>query len=151
MITEWFYKDKPIESINDMKVHEPKVWGFVYLLLLYDSKGNLKHQYIGKKNIYSKRKKVFGKKQIAAMKDKRAKKYEYNITESDWKTYISSNKYIKTNYSKYEIKREILMFSTNDMDLKYKEAKEIICQGALEDDMFLNDGCSIRMFGKKVM
>lgn len=151
MVTEWFYDNKPIESIDDMKVHEPKVWGFVYLLSLYDSKGNIKYQYIGKKNIYSKRKKVFGKRQIAAMKDKRAKKYEYNITESDWKTYVSSNKYIKDNHSKYNVKREILMFSTNDMDLKYKEAKEIICRGCLEDDFFLNDGASLRVFGKKVM
>ena len=151
MVTEWFYDNKPIESIDDMKVHEPKVWGFVYLLSLYDSKGNIKYQYIGKKNIYSKRKKVFGKRQIAAMKDKRAKKYEYNITESDWKTYVSSNKYIKDNHSKYNVKREILMFSTNDMDLKYKEAKEIICGGCLEDDFFLNDGASLRVFGKKVM
>lgn len=152
MISNWKYKNKDINSINDMKIHEPKVWGFVYLLSLYDIKtGKLKYQYIGKKNIYSKRKRNFGKKEVAAMKDKRGKKYEYVITESDWKTYLSSNKYIKTNNNKYRIEREILMFSTNDMDLKYKEAKEIICQGALELELFLNDGCSIRMFGKKVM
>ena len=119
---------------------------------LYDIKtGELKYQYIGKKNIYSKRKRSFGKKEVASMKDKRGKKYEYVIKESDWKTYLSSNSFIKDNVNKYKIKREILMFSTNDMDLKYKEAKEIICRDALEMDLFLNDGFSLRMFGKKVM
>ena len=37
------------------------------------------------------------------------------------------------------------------MDLKYKEAKEIICQNALEDDNFLNDGVSIRKFKQRVI
>ena len=151
-ISKWHYKNKEIDSIEEMKVHEPKVWGFVYLMSLYDIKtGELKYQYIGKKNIYSKRKRSFGKKEVASMKDKRGKKYEYVIKESDWKTYLSSNSFIKDNVNKYKIKREILMFSTNDMDLKYKEAKEIICRDALEMDLFLNDGFSLRMFGKKVM
>ena len=151
-ISKWYYNDKEIDSIEEMKVHEPKVWGFVYLLTLYDIKtGELKYKYIGKKNIYSKRKRSFGKKEVASMKDKRGKKYEYVIKESDWKTYLSSNSFIKDNANKYKIKREILMFSTNDMDLKYKEAKEIICRDALEIDLFLNDGFSLRMFGKKVM
>jgi len=151
-ISKWYYNDKEIDSIEEMKVHEPKVWGFVYLMSLYDIKtGELKYQYIGKKNIYSKRKRSFGKKEVASMKDKRGKKYEYVIKESDWKTYLSSNSFIKDNANKYKIKREILMFSTNDMDLKYKEAKEIICRDALEIDLFLNDGFSLRMFGKKVM
>lgn len=150
--SNWTFKGKKIDSIEDMKIHEPKVWGFVYLMSLYDIKtGELKYQYIGKKNIYSKRKRSFGKKEVASMKDKRGKKYEYVIKESDWKTYLSSNSFIKDNANKYKIKREILMFSTNDMDLKYKEAKEIICRDALEIDLFLNDGFSLRMFGKKVM
>ena len=94
-ISKWYYNSKEIDSIEDMKVHEPKVWGFVYLMSLYDIKtGELKYQYIGKKNIYSKRKRSFGKKEVASMKDKRGKKYEYVIKESDWKTYLSSNSFI---------------------------------------------------------
>lgn len=150
--SNWTFKGKTVKNIEDMQIHEPKVWGFVYLMSLYDIKtGELKYRYIGKKNIYSKRKRSFGKKEVASMKDKRGKKYEYVIKESDWKTYLSSNSFIKDNANKYKIKREILMFSTNDMDLKYKEAKEIICRGCLEDDFFLNDGASLRVFGKKVM
>ena len=152
MIFDWKYKNKIISEINDMKKYEPNVWGFVYMMTLRDKKSNeIKYQYIGKKNIYSKRKRNFGKKEILQMKDKRSKKYEYIISESNWKSYISSNKFIKTNYNNFNIYREIILFSTNDMDLKYKEAKEIICQNALEDDNFLNDGVSIRKFKQRVV
>ena len=152
MIFDWKYKNKIISEINDMKKYEPNVWGFVYMMALRDKKSNeIKYQYIGKKNIYSKRKRNFGKKEILQMKDKRSKKYEYVISESNWKSYISSNNFIKTNYNSFNISREIILFSTNDMDLKYKEAKEIICQNALEDDNFLNDGVSIRKFKQRVV
>ena len=151
MVSNWNYRGKEILSINDMKVHEPKVWGFVYLLSLYDNKGNLVHQYIGKKNIYSKRKRNFGKKELENLKDKRKKTYEYVIKESDWQKYLSSNLFIKKNCSKFAIEREIISFSTNDSDLIYKEAKEIICQGALETPFFLNDGVSIRRFKGKII
>ena len=152
MVFDWKYKNKIISEINDMKKYEPNIWGFVYMMTLCDKKSNeIKYQYIGKKNIYSKRKRNFGKKEILQMKDKRSKKYEYIISESNWKSYISSNKFIKTNYNSFNISREIILFSTNDMDLKYKEAKEIICQNALEDDNFLNDGVSIRKFKQRVV
>ena len=75
--SNWTFKGKTVKNIEDMQIHEPKVWGFVYLMSLYDIKtGELKYQYIGKKNIYSKRKRSFGKKEVASMKDKRGKKYE---------------------------------------------------------------------------
>ena len=152
MVFDWKYKNKTISEINDMKKYEPNVWGFVYMMTLRDKKSNeIKYQYIGKKNIYSKRKRNFGKKEILQMKDKRSKKYEYVISESNWKSYISSNNFIKTNYNSFNISREIILFSTNDMDLKYKEAKEIICQNALEDNNFLNEGVSIRKFKQRVI
>jgi hypothetical protein len=152
MVSDWTYGKNKIQCINDMKIHEPKVWGFVYLLSLYDkTTKQLIHQYIGKKNIYSKRKRNFGKKEIADITDKRKKTYEYIIKESDWQKYLSSNLFIKKNISKFAIKREIICFSTNDSDLTYKEAKEIICQGALETPFFLNDGVSIRRFKGKLI
>jgi hypothetical protein len=151
-IYNWIHNGHDITSIADMQRHCPKVWGFVYKLVLY-KKGTrtIEFEYIGKKNVYSKRKRVFGKKETEALGDKRKKNYEHVIKESDWKKYISSNKFIKLNSAKFDISREILMFSTNDNDLTYQEAKEIICSGALEDCRFLNDGVSIRRFGKKIV
>ncbi len=148
----WTYQNKEILSISDMQTFEPKVWGFVYHLTLINKKTkNVDFYYIGKKNIYNKRKRNFGKKEISVIKDKRKKTYEYVIRESDWKNYTSSNKFIKENLNKYDIIREIICFSTNDSDLTYKEAKEIICQNALDSSDYLNDGVSIRRFGKKII
>ena len=151
-VHNWIYQGHDINSITDMQRHFPKVWGFVYKLTLCKKGTNtVEFEYIGKKNVYTKRKRVFGKKEIEAIGDKRKKNYEHDIKEGDWKSYVSSNKFIKANYTKFDIFREILMFSGNDNDLTYKEAKEIICSGALEDCRFLNDGVSIRRFGKKII
>lgn len=162
MIEDWKYKGTKIESINDLKVHEPKIWGFVYSLNLYDlNTGNLMFHYIGKKNLYSVRTKYLTKTEVASalkksdMKRKKVKGvykyYKTVISESDWKSYTSSNIFIKNNISKFRIERDIICLSTNDSDLTYQEAREIICQGALENDYFLNDGVSIRRFGKRII
>lgn len=151
-IQNWIYQGYDINTIADMHRHFPKVWGFVYKLTLCKKGTNtVEFEYIGKKNVYTKRKRVFGKKETAALGDKRKKAYEHVIKEGDWKSYVSSNKFIKANYTKFDIFREILSFSNNDNDLTYQEAKEIICSGALEDCRFLNDGVSIRRFGKKII
>ena len=145
----WTYQNKEILSIADMQTFEPKVWGFVYHLTLINKKTkNVDFYYIGKKNIYNKRKRNFGKKEISVIKDKRKKTYEYVIRESDWKNYTSSNKFIKENLNKYDIIREIICFSTNDSDLTYKEAKEIICQNALDSSDYLNEGVKITRYKK---
>lgn len=159
---DWLYENKPIKSIEDMKKHEPKVWGFVYFLTLIDKKTKQEvFHYIGKKNIYSVTSKTATKKEFEAnaksyfkrkkMKNGTWKYYTTVVKESNWKDYMSSNLHIKNNLDKYDFKKEILMFSTNDNDLTYKEAKEIICRGALEDVMFLNDGVSLRRFGAKII
>jgi len=151
-VHSWMYQGYHINSIDDMKRHCPKVWGFVYKLKLCKKNTNeVEFEYIGKKNIYSKRKRVFSKKETLALKDKRKKNYEYIIKEADWKMYLSSNKFIQANASKFDIFRDIVMFSTNDNDLTYQEAKEIICSDALNDCRYLNDGVSIRRFGKNII
>ena len=161
MIENWKYQDTDISSIDDIKLHESKPWGFVYLLTLYDIKtNNLKYQYIGKKNLYSVRTKDLTPTEIKSSKksELRRKKvkgvfkyYKMVVTEKKKKNYISSNLFIKKNIGRFRIEREILLFSTNDSDLSYREAKEIICQGALDDDNFLNDAVSLRRFGGKLI
>ena len=162
MIKDWVYQGQKIECINDLKVHEPKIWGFVYSLTLYDLvTGELKFRYIGKKNIYSIRTKYLTKTEVASavkksdLKRKKIKGvfkyYKTVISESDWKSYISSNIFIKNNRSKFKIEREITHLSTNDSDLTYQEAREILCSGSLKNDLYLNNGFSLRIFGKKII
>lgn len=151
-VHSWMYEGYHINSISDLQRYCPKIWGFVYKLKLCTKNTNsVEFEYIGKKNIYTKRKRVFGKKETSALKDKRKKNYEYVIKESDWKNYLSSNKFIQANASKFDIFREIIILSTNDNDLTFQEAKAIICSDALDNCKYLNDGVSIRRFGKKII
>ena len=161
MIENWKYKGQEINSIEDMKKHEPRAFGFVYFLNLYDKKtGVLKYQYIGKKNLFSVRTKYLTQKEIESSRksELRRKKvkgvfkyYKIIRTESDWKNYTSSNLFIKKNLGKFRIEREIILFGIDDPDLTYLEAKEIICNDALYNEIFLNNGVSIRKFiGSKI-
>lgn len=160
----WTYNNQPITCINDMKLHEPKTWGFVYHLTLFDKKTNqICYTYIGKKNIFSTTNPIVSKAvyddskvkgYIVSKKRKKGGGWNYKkqvVKESDWKTYCSSNKFIQENKQKYNIQKEILMFCTNDFELKYREAQHIICSGALDSEESLNNGVSIRMFNKKVI
>ena len=79
------------------------------------------------------------------------KYYKTVISESDWKSYCSSNIFIKNNISKFKIEREITHLSTNDSDLTYQEAREIICNDALYDEIYLNNGVSLRRFANKII
>lgn len=152
---DWKYNGEVIDSIEKIKSIEPDAFGFVYQITLYDKKTKeVKHQYIGKKNIYSTTSKTATKKQLSEfpkshfrrkkMKDGSLKYYLKNTCESDWKIYHSSNVFIKSNLKNFDITREILMFADTDSELSWKEAKEIICTGALESDTFLNNNVQIK-------
>lgn len=162
MISDWIYKNKNIKTIDDMKIDEPKVFGFVYLLRLINKKtGKLAYHYIGKKNVFSITSKTATKTEMNSknksdfkrkkMRNGLWKYYTTVVKESNWKDYISSNMFIKRNHDRYNIEREILIYSTNDNDLTYQEAKQIICMGALEDEFYLNDAVSLRRFGSKII
>lgn len=140
-VSNWSYNDNEISSITDIHKYAPKAWGFIYHFKLFDLKSReLIYDYIGKKNLYSvtntkvsetqyKLLKKQGKKVSKEKKKTGTWVYKKNtIKESNWKTYISSNKFIQENKDKYIIKRDIIMFCTNDYDLKYQEAKHILCR-----------------------
>lgn len=148
-ISNWTYKGEEVLKIEDFETENPNPFGFVYKISLYELE-NLKYVYYGRKNLYSKRQKKFGKRELAKMTDKRLKKYRIVEKESDWHTYCSSNKYIKDNKDKYFIKREILHIASSDEELKKEEAKAIICNNGLDDPDCLNSGVSIRYFKKKI-
>lgn len=144
----WKFGARTITSVDQM----PKdVYGFVYRIII--EHGGKTKIYYGKKKLFSKRKKKFGKRKIAQMKDKRAKKYEYIVTQMDWQNYTGSNKTLnelikKQGIQNLNMKKEILDYAYNETELKYKESKEIICNDALFDENCFNDGVSVRIIGK---
>lgn len=159
MIKNWTYNKKEINSISDMQAFIPKVWGFVYHLTLINKKTKkVEYFYIGKKNVYSIISKTATKKEFESnpksyfqrkkMKNGTWKYYNTVIKESNWKEYTSSNNFIKDHKNDYDIVREIVCFCSSDSELTYLEAKEIICNDALENQSYLNYGVSLRKFIK---
>tara|TARA_R110000822_G_scaffold122958_2_gene257276 strand:- start:414 stop:881 length:468 start_codon:yes stop_codon:yes gene_type:complete len=128
----WLYQGKAFEL--DM-IPEGAI-GFVYEMNTII--GGKKFIYIGKKNFYSMRKKKFGKKALAAMTDKRIKKYEI-IKKPNYETYYSSNRILM--HASMEgalIHRVILKICYSKTELTYQETKYQFKYEVLEKDEYLN-------------
>ena len=115
---DWEYNGTPFTS-DSLKLLNPMFTHFIYQIT--DNEGKI---YIGYKGFYSSTKKKFGKKKLAAVEDKRLKKYEIVTKESNWKSYWSSCKDLQINYMDrggIGFKRKILMFCTQS-NFRYYEA-----------------------------
>ena len=123
--------------------------GFVYVMN-YLAKDGKMYSYIGKKNFFSRRKKKFGKKKLAAMTDKRAKKYEI-VVKPDYENYFSSNVEIKKAYKEGRIiYRTILEICFTKTQLTYQEAKYQFKYEVLERDEYLNGNILGRFYKGKI-
>ena len=136
-------------DFNENLIPEGAV-GFVYMMNYLDHKSGIMYSYIGKKNFYSKRKKKFGKKALAAMTDKRAKKYEM-VTKLDYENYFSSNKELKQAYQDGKmIYRTILKICFSKSELTYQETKYQFKHEVLERDYYLNGNILGRFYKGKI-
>jgi len=138
----WIYQGKRVSDLKDIP---EGVFGFVYKIIADNKK------YIGKKQLFSKRKKKFGKKQIALLTDRRSKKYEYVITETNWQTYNSSCIPLKELIEKdvkVKVKKEILCYCYSDLELKYQEVKHIMLFDAMINEDYYNANVQIKIIGK---
>jgi hypothetical protein len=141
----WRYKGKYITELSDM----PKdVFGFIYKITNTETG----EYYIGKKQVISVRKRNFGKKEIALLEDKRVKKYEMVVSESDWKEYRSSNQTVKNWFldeqTTSQCSLEILRFCSNKKSLTYYELQEQFSHDVLGDELALNDNLLGKFFRK---
>ncbi len=145
--TNWTFGGKDITLLS----HMPKdAYGFVYQIEI-ELNGN-KLYYIGRKQLISRRKKMMNKKEVAALANKRLKKYYYVEKESDWQNYMGSNKPLLALINQYgveklNLKKEILEYCFSELELKYKEVKNIICSGSMESTEYFNDNISIKQIG----
>lgn len=144
----WTYENKEVTLISQMPAN---VYGFCYQIqILFEDKYLY---YIGQKKLISRRKKKMTKKEIEQMPNKRAKKWYYVETEMDWQGYNGSNKVLlalikEHGEEKLFLQKQILQYAFCEQELKYLEAREILCSNSLLQDCYFNDGCSIRQFGK---
>lgn len=139
----WTCNKQKISSIEHIPDNS---YGFIYEIVnLTNGK-----RYIGKKVLQFKRKKAFGKKKIESLEDKRLKKYEVVIKESDWLTYTGSNKELNEDILKGDkIEKYILCFAENARDLTYLETKYLFINEVLEKDNYYNGNILRKFFKKK--
>jgi len=134
----WTYKGKQV-------LEAPKdYFGFVYKIT------NLENgkTYIGKKQLYFRRKVKLGKKELAAITDKRSSKVKYVTKESDWKSYVGSCTELKKDIALgHNIKKEILMFCEDKSRLTYFETKCQFCEGVIEKETY-NDNINGKYYRK---
>jgi len=136
----WLYENKEITKLSQT----PKdAVGFIYKIV------NTKtgEYYIGKKHLASRRKRKFGKKEIAKITDKRLKHYEMVVKESNWLTYRSSNKDV-SKWKDSSVELTILRFCTTKKGLTYYEADYRFKYNVLGDELSKNDNISGNFFRK---
>lgn len=128
----WLYKG---EVFNDSKIPEGAI-GFIYEMeAIIDGKAV---RYIGKKNFYSTTKKKLGKRAVANMEDKRAKKYTIQI-KPNYQNYYSSNKVLQDAHKNgIPIKRFMVRICFSKTELTYHETKYQFVREVLEKEEYLN-------------
>ena len=133
----WFYKDRVIESIEDM----PKgTFGFIYEVQHIPTG----RRYIGKKVL------EFNRTLPPLKGTKRKRKV---VKESDWKTYYGSHKEIKDlikENKQDEFRREILMYVPSKKLLTYYETKFLFIKEVLEPNgnSYINDNILAKFYRK---
>lgn len=153
----WTYNGRCITELSDMP---EGTFGFIYKI----TNGKTNQYYIGKKQVVSIRKRKFGKREIAALEDKRMKKYEMVQKESNWKDYRSSNPTVQLWFHENELLREqgkqgindqlelkILRFCSNKKSLTYYELQEQFYHDVLADEYSLNDNLLGKFFRKDLL
>ena len=131
----WKYKDKVIESIEDM----PKgTFGFIYEVI-HNPTGR---RYLGKKVLQFNR----TLPPLKGMKRKRKV-----VKESDWKTYYGSHAEIKgliKEGKQEEFSREILQYVPTKKLLTYFECKYLFIKEVLEHNEYINDNILAKFYRK---
>lgn len=131
----WKYKDKVIESIEDMP---EGTFGFIYEVI-HNPTGR---RYLGKKVLQFNR----TLPPLKGMKRKRKV-----VKESDWKTYYGSHAEIKglvKEGKQEEFSREILQYVPTKKLLTYFECKYLFIKEVLEHNEYINDNILAKFYRK---
>jgi len=159
----WLYQGNKIESLEDIeKIHGSIPYGFLYNIV-----GANGREYIGRKNLRIKNSRVIGKRELEKHPDKRtlrkykSKKgkkkgqwiyYEERYKENNWLEYTGSNDMLNRDIDNgMEVTKYILEFVDDEKMMSYKEMRQIVCTGALEDERFYNDHVDKRYFKKNIL
>lgn len=136
----WIYNGEKITSIQQAPLN---VIGFIYLLTNIETG----RRYIGKKYLWSERKVKLTKKEVAALENKRLKKWKIVRKESDWLTYSSSSDEIKKEVAQgVQFRREIIHWTFSKIETYYQEVKLQFQNNVLESDEWYNKNIASKWF-----
>ncbi len=141
----WFYEGKEITSLSQMP--EGTI-GFIYKIYNLDTG----KYYIGRKTCSGLRKRRLTVKEKLIPENKR-KTFIYEVKESSgWKTYCGSNDVLKQEFKDgNKIRKEILYFCSTKAEITYMETKEILCSGALVDELSYNGWIKATIYKKYLL
>jgi hypothetical protein len=142
------------DHVNDADIPESAV-GFIYMIEHIPTG----KYYIGKKSLYSIRNLKIGKRELQRIKEERKEagirgslpKKKQVKKESDWRDYMSSNKWIKEQVSdgnELDFKKKILQFCHSTKALTYYELHWQFKYNVLADENSLNDNLLGKFFRK---
>jgi len=152
-----------IETIEDFKrayaekhiidIDRDHIIGFVYEVQFSNGK-----RYIGRKQILSENKVDKGKKELAAMEDKRGSKKKKVVRETDWKLYFGSfkDKQLISDLQSGKVTvvhRCVLGVASTKSQLTFLETAFLFSEGVLEPqnkDIFVNDNILGKFFRKAI-
>jgi hypothetical protein len=141
----WVFNGEEITSLSQMP---EGTLGFIYKIYnLTTGK-----YYIGRKTCSSLRKRKLTAKEKLLPGNKR-KTVIYEIKEtSGWKNYCGSNEVLKEEIRKGDkVKREILHFCFTKAQITYLEVQEIVCSGALIDELSYNGWIKATIYKKYLL
>lgn len=143
----WLYEGKQVSNLESIP---PGTWGFVYVVTHMPTG----KKYVGKKVLYTHRKKKLTKKQLAEWnKPGRKPTHEVVVKESDWQTYVGSSKEMISLLKQgtlADFNREILQFCNTKKQLTYYELKYQLTLAVLEKNEYVNDNVLGKFFRKDV-
>lgn len=144
----WLHEGKQVTEIEDMP---EGTCGFIYKIT-NTATGKI---YIGKKILFSNRKKKLTKKELAELEPKRGKRptFKRDIQESNWKTYYGSCKPLLEEIKQckeLEFQREILKFCKTKKQLSYWEVHYQCTYNVLVEDTY-NDNILSKFFRKDLI
>lgn len=144
-MSNWTYNGKIIDSISEMP--EGTI-GFVYKIYNLDTG----KYYIGRKTCSSLRKRKLTKKEKLLPENKRKSVIQEIKETSGWKTYCGSNEILKKEFKEgNKIIKEILHFCSTKAQITYMETKEILCSGALVDELSYNGWIKATIYKKYLL
>lgn len=136
----WIYNEKEFKPEDIPEGAE----GFIYAMkAVIDGEEKL---YIGKKNFYSVTNVKKGKRELAAMEDKRGSKKK-QVKKLKYENYFSSNKVLMAAHKEgVKIKRLILHICNSKRELTYQEARYMFKLDVLENEKYLNNSILSRFY-----